>query len=117
MLKIGLFYCGTPFKSLNTIYLILITQKAQNTYRHVLEGADVGVLWSYVVEKTGEPGENHRPLTGDHYPATCLHRDSVLCCAIQAPPFAFNIAVLNPAYVPLDANLDHSSARHLRIRR
>ena len=43
-------------KSLNTIYLTLNTQKAQRTYRHVLEGADVGVLWSYVVE---EPGENH----------------------------------------------------------
>ena len=57
-------------KSLNTIYLTLITQKAQRTYKCILEGADVGVLWSYVVEETGEPGENHRPWTGDHYPAT-----------------------------------------------
>ena len=59
-----------------TIYLTSITQKAQRTYRRVLEGADVGVLWSYVVEETGEPGENHRPWMGEHYPATCRHRDS-----------------------------------------
>ena len=49
-------------KSLNTIYLTSITQKAQRTYRRVLEGADVGVLWSSVVEETAEPGENHRPV-------------------------------------------------------
>ena len=42
----------------------------------VLEGADVGVMWSNVVEETGEPGENHRTWTGDHYPATCLDPDS-----------------------------------------
>ena len=29
-------------------------------------------MWSNVVEETGEPGENHRTWTGDHYPATCL---------------------------------------------
>ena len=46
---------------LNTIYLTSITQKAQRTYKRVLEGADVDVLWSYVVEETGEPGENNRP--------------------------------------------------------
>ena len=57
---------------LNTIYLTSNTQKAQRTYRRVLEGADVGVLWSYVVEETGEPGENHQPWTGDHYPATMI---------------------------------------------
>ena len=43
---------------LNTIYLTSITQKA---HKRVLEGADVGILWSYMVEETGEPGENHRP--------------------------------------------------------
>ena len=42
----------------------------------VLEGADVGVMWSNVVEETGEPGENHRTWTGDHYPATCIDPDS-----------------------------------------
>ena len=31
--------------SLNTFYLTSITQEAQRTYRRVLEGADVGVLW------------------------------------------------------------------------
>ena len=65
---------GVISLSLNTIYLTLITQKAQRTYKRVLEGTDVGVLWSYMVEETGEPGENHRPWTGDHYPATCRHR-------------------------------------------
>ena len=58
--------CGSV-RNLNTIYLTSITQKAQRTYKRVLEDADVGVLWSYVVEETGEPGENHRPWTGDHY--------------------------------------------------
>ena len=62
---------------LNTICLTSIRQKAQRTYKRVLEGADVGYLRSYVVEETGEPGENHRPWTGDHYPATCGHRDSI----------------------------------------
>ena len=33
-------------------------------------------MWSNVVEETGEPGENHRTWTGDHYPATCLDPDS-----------------------------------------
>ena len=58
--------------SLNTIYLHSITQKAQRTYIHVLEGADVCVLWSYVVEETGEPGDG-RPLPCH----ICRHRDSI----------------------------------------
>ena len=62
---------------LNTIYLTSITQTAQRTYRCILESADVGVLWSYIVEETGELRENHPPWTGDHYPATCRHRDSI----------------------------------------
>ena len=53
-------------KSLNTIYLTSITQKAQKTYRRVFEGADVGVLWSYMVEETRTRGKpptlNGRPL-------------------------------------------------------
>ena len=32
--------------------------------------------WRYVVKRGGEPGENHRTWTGDHYPATCLDPDS-----------------------------------------
>ena len=64
-------------KSLNNIYYTSIIQKAQRTYRHVLEGTDVGVLWSYVMEETGEHGENHQPWTGDHYPATCRDRDLI----------------------------------------
>ena len=62
--------------TLNFIYFTSITQKAHWTYIRVLEGADVGVMWSNVVEETGEPGENHRTWTGDHYPATCLDPDS-----------------------------------------
>ena len=30
-------------------------------YNCVLEGDLVVSLWSYVVEETGEPGENHKP--------------------------------------------------------
>ena len=33
-------------------------------------------LWSHVLKKTGEPGENHRPWTGDHCPATSLYYNS-----------------------------------------
>ena len=46
-------------KKFKHYFLTLITQKAQRTYRRVLEGAVVGVLWSYVVKETGEPRENH----------------------------------------------------------
>ena len=28
---------------------------------------------SYVVEETREPGVNHRPLMGDHFPAMCTY--------------------------------------------
>ena len=61
--------------NLSIIYLTSIThvQKAQRTYICILEGADVGVLWSYVVEETGEPGENHLPWTGEHDPAILAH--------------------------------------------
>ena len=46
--------------SLNIIYFTSITQKAQGTCKCVvlvlLKDADVGAMWSNVVEKTGEPG-------------------------------------------------------------
>ena len=52
-------------------------------------------MWSYVVEETGEPRENHQPWTGDHYLATCLYPSSgpgrsgdkrvFYLCDIQAP--------------------------------
>ena len=38
----------------------------------MLVGADVGVLWFYVVEETREIEGKHRLWTGDHYPNTCL---------------------------------------------
>ena len=37
-------------KNSNTVYFTLITQKAHRTYRHVIEGMDVGILWSYLVD-------------------------------------------------------------------
>ena len=60
-------------KKINIIYFTLIIQKAQGTYVCVLEGIDVGVMWSDVVDETREPGEN---CMGDHCPATCLDSDS-----------------------------------------
>ena len=54
--------------SLNTIYLTSITQRAKKTFTRILKGADVDILWSYVVEETGEPGENHCPLDGRPLP-------------------------------------------------
>ena len=45
---------------LNFICFTSIIKKANGTYICVLEGMHVGVMWSNVVEETGEPGENHR---------------------------------------------------------
>ena len=45
-----------------------ITQKAQRTYKRVLEGTDVGVVWSNMVVVKGEPEKNHQTKTGE--PAT-----------------------------------------------
>ena len=56
---------------LKPYFCTLITQKAHRIYKHILEGADVGVIWLYIVEETRVPGENHQPWTGDHYPAKC----------------------------------------------
>ena len=35
-------------------------------------------LWSYVVKETGVPGGNDVPWMGDHYLATCQHREWIL---------------------------------------
>ena len=51
-----------------------ITQKDQGTYRRVLEGADVRVMWSNVMEETEEPGESDRTMMGDHCPNACPGR-------------------------------------------
>ena len=42
-------------------YLTSITQKAKRTYTciYILLGADVGVLWSYMVEETRGPGKTN----------------------------------------------------------
>ena len=57
-------------KCLYTIYFTSITQK-----KGVLEGVDVGILWSYVMVVTGVPGG--KPLTLDRRPsATCHKRTS-----------------------------------------
>ena len=50
-------------KSLNFIYFISFTQNAHGISVRVLKGADVGAMWSNVVEETGEPRENHHWLT------------------------------------------------------
>ena len=34
------------------------------------------LVWSYLVEETGVVIGNHRPWTGNHYPATCLYPGS-----------------------------------------
>ena len=47
------------------------TESSKNLYTRSLRRGCWRVLWSYVVEETGEPGENHRPWTGDHHPVTC----------------------------------------------
>ena len=45
-------YKALSFLQLNTIFTV-ITQKTHATFRHILKGADVGILWSYMVEETG----------------------------------------------------------------
>ena len=47
--------------------------KAYVTYICVLEDMDVRVLWSNVVEETGQLGGKHRLWTGEHSPATFLY--------------------------------------------
>ena len=44
-----------------THYFTSITQKAQGAYKRVLEGAGVGVIWSNMVDETGETGKNTEP--------------------------------------------------------
>ena len=72
------FFCFSPlltamhfinYKSLYTIYFTSITQK-----KGVLEGVDVGILWSYVMVVTGVPGG--KPLTLDRRPLPCHKRTS-----------------------------------------
>ena len=59
----------TGNKSLYTIYFTSITQK-----KGVLEGVNVGILWSYVMVVTGVPGG--KPLTLDRRPLPCHKRTS-----------------------------------------
>ena len=59
----------------NGLWDYKIIQKTQGTYKHVLEGTDVGVMWSNMVEEIREPRVNHQTWMGDHYPATCLDPD------------------------------------------
>ena len=54
----AVYLCAYPFskfqKKFKNFFFTTITQKAHKTYS-ALEGADVGVLWSYMVEETGVP--------------------------------------------------------------
>ena len=61
------YHAGLKFKH----YLFYFDQR---TYKRILEGEDVGVLWFYVVKGTGVPGGNHRYLVGP----TCRPRESIL---------------------------------------
>ena len=69
------------------LFISSIIQSAHRTYKRVFEDADVGILWSNVVEETRVPGENHRPSKGDHYPAKCRHLEA-------------NAAVTSEGFIP-----------------
>ena len=64
-------------KSLKTFFFTTITQKAHKTYS-ALEGADVGVLWSYMVEATGVPEGKPPTLDRQPLPATCRRQELIL---------------------------------------
>ena len=52
-------------------------RKAHRTFRNKLKDADVGILWSIVMEETGIlPRGNHGPRMCNHYPATCQFWES-----------------------------------------
>lgn len=63
----------------------------------ILKGADVGILWPFVVKETWESGENHRNWMDDHYPTSFRRRESNCAhsgdkqetqpCAIKFVPF------------------------------
>ena len=61
-------------------------------------------MWSYVVEKTGKPGENHRPWTTDRYPDKCLYPESnkgrsgdkrVFTTTLSRPQIAIVVEIFN----------------------
>ena len=52
--------------SLNFIYFPSITQKAHGTYINILEGTGVGLMWTNLVEETGEHRENHQIWMSHH---------------------------------------------------
>ena len=54
-IQIVSFYTNKSGK--NETLFILIIQKAYGPYWHVLESADVGVMWSHLVTETGEAYE------------------------------------------------------------
>ena len=60
------------FKKVLTLFIL----PQLHTKLLVLEGIDVGMIWSNMVEESGEPGENHRPWMDEHFCATCLDPDS-----------------------------------------
>ena len=49
-----------------TVYFSSITQKVHKTLNTISRARMLALMWSYVVEETGQPGENHRHLTCDH---------------------------------------------------
>ena len=73
--------CDKYLNLMSWLIYFTIPQKAPRTYRRVLEGAEVGFLWSYVMEETVVHGGNQWPWTGNHYPITCQRRESNPGCS------------------------------------
>ena len=69
-------------------------------YKHVLEGTDVGVLWSKVVEETRVPGGNHPPSMGDHY-FLMIVTGSKTSLQISWIGFIWKMSTLKPVHLSL----------------
>lgn len=66
--------------------------------KDILQCGDVGVLWSYMVEKTGYPKENHQPWTATTILSYFATRDLILVAASASKCFS-HWAILAPSGV------------------
>ena len=73
-------------------------------------------MWSYVVGETREPGENHRPLTGDHNPATCPYPGSNPGRSDGKRVF-YHYAIQAPTLYPYDTYIPIINITHLILHR
>ena len=69
---------SSPCTSYNRAKNYLLYFDYIESYIHILENAEVSVLWSYLVEETGAPVRETQPLMSNCYPATCRCRESNL---------------------------------------